>query len=83
MYDVKELRTMLQDYSEICANDNTKPTKGGLSKFLGISISTLFNVLRGEYNGGIPYGEKPSYTRCISNSGFTLIRSFFGLNEDA
>jgi len=73
MYSTSKLNEIIDDYMNVC---KCKPTKKGLAIALGISSTTIFNVIRGYYNH-IPYGMQPSPTRIIDNSDFGIIRSLF------
>jgi len=73
MYDHENLVNVIDDYMEICQG---KPTKKGLSRALGISETTVFNVLNGRFNG-FTYTPKPHINRAIDNADFGLVRSLF------
>lgn len=73
MYDHEQLTNKIDDYMESCQG---KPTKRGLSSWLGISDTTVYNVLNGRFNGFI-YTRKPHINRAIDNPDFGLIRSIF------
>lgn len=77
MIETKELKTLLKDYEKSCTKDNISPTKADLAVFLGISVQTIRNAIKGCYNG-IYYGLKPSCTRIFDNPCFDLLRDFFG-----
>lgn len=73
MYSTDKLNEIIDDYLNMC---KCRPTKKGLSLALGTSNTTIFNVIRGAYNG-TPYGKEPHYNRVIDNKDFELIRDVF------
>lgn len=73
MYSTDKLNEIIDDYLNICRGH---PTKRGLSIALGTSITTVYNVIRGDYNH-VPYGLQPSPTRVIDNCDFEIVRSVF------
>lgn len=73
MYSTDKLNEIIDDYMNVC---KCKPTKKGLAIALGISSTTIFNVIRGYYNN-IPYGVQPGPTRIIDNTDFEIIRGLF------
>lgn len=74
MYDTEVLTEIVDDYLILSRGH---PTKIGLAKRLGASTTTIYNVIRGAYNG-TPYGKEPHYNRIVDNKDFCLIREVFG-----
>lgn len=64
-------------YTLDCMKQKTKPTIKGLASALNTTPSTIFNILRGSYNQGHEYSNKPSPNRLVSNNDFELIRELF------
>lgn len=77
MIEQMELQDKVGEYVEVCRRSHREPTRKGLGEYLGISGTTIANVVRGYFNGGRKYTEKPHPTRCIDNSDFMIIRELF------
>lgn len=77
MITVRELRSILKDYEKTCTKDHISPSKFSLSKYIGVSVSTVYRAIRGMYNG-IRYSNKPCNRRCFDNGCFDVLREFFG-----
>jgi len=64
-------------YACQCEKDHVQPSVKGLAECLEVSPCTLFNVIRGTYNNGVEYSNKPSHNRKINNKDFELVRELF------
>lgn len=73
MYDAERLAELIDDYMYECEG---RATKRGLAQKLCISTGTVYNVLKGTYNG-YAYGKVPHCNRAIDNADFCLVRSVF------
>jgi len=80
MIDTKTLETEIQGYNETCRRTNHRPTYKGLATLIGISDTTISNVIHGHFNGN-EYTNTPHKTRCIKNADFEIIRSIFTKEE--
>ncbi|SEM67511.1 hypothetical protein SAMN04487770_1635 [Butyrivibrio sp. ob235] len=80
MIEVKELRHLLKDYEKTCNKSHIRPTKADLADFIGVSVQTIRNGIRGMYNG-VYYGLKPCCTRVFSNGCFDILRDYFGEDD--
>lgn len=77
MIDTTTLQIKVDGYRESCRTSHHKPTYKGISIILGISDSTVANVVHGYFNGK-EYTATPHATRCIDNGDFDLIKGLFG-----
>ena len=77
MIDTATLQCKVNGYWQRCMENHSKPTHAGIGAILGISRPTVSNVVRGTYNNGRKYTERPSATRCISNADFEILQGLF------
>ena len=76
MIDSATLQIQTHGYLEQCRTSKHKPSYHGIAIVLGISGSTIANVVHGHFNGH-EYTNKPHATRCIDNSDFDVIKGLF------
>ncbi len=76
MINTELLELKIKMYMLECHNMSSRPTYKGIGKILGISESTISNVVHGFFNGH-PYTSKPHVNRCINNQDFKIIRNIF------
>ena len=76
MIDTTTLMTKVNQYMERCNLTKHKPTYNGIGIVLGISGTTIANVVNGHFNGK-EYTNTPHITRCVDNNDFDLIRALF------
>lgn len=72
--ELVNLKTKL--YWIFCLKKDKKPTYRGLAHALGVSESTISNVVHGFFNGH-KYTNTPHIRRCIDNSNFEIIKHIF------
>lgn len=65
----------IQAYFNKCELDQSRPTKQGLAKYLGISNKTLEHVNTGYYRTGKPYTPTPHTTRVFDNADFEIVQT--------
>lgn len=76
LIDAEELNTTLDSYLAWCKLNHKAPQKKRFANILGVSVGTINNVVKGEFNGH-KYTNKPHITRCISNDNFDYIQHTF------
>lgn len=76
MIGTEELQKQVHDYQSRCRDRHEKPTYKGLAFVLGVSASTIRNVVDGTFNGH-RYTEHPHSTRCVCNDDFGTVRALF------
>lgn len=76
MVDSEILQNVTNGYRERCKRTNHRPTYKGLALMIGISDTTISNVVHGLFNGH-EYTDKPHATRCIDNNDFEVIQGLF------
>lgn len=77
MIDTTTLLLKVNGYKKRCMRAKRQPTYKGVGSLLGISGSTVSNVVNGEFNGR-RYTDKPHVSRCIDNKDFETIKALFG-----
>lgn len=80
MIDTITLQVQVDGYKERCKHACCRPTYQGVGKVLGISSSTISNVIHGRYNGH-EYTDTPHATRCIDNDDFEVVKALFSESE--
>ena len=78
MYE-KEIKSILSDYRKTCIREHVKPSRRSFASFIGVSVGTIYNAIKGMYNG-VYYSLKPCCTRCFDNKCFEILRDFFSEN---
>ena len=76
MIDTDLVNSKTQVYWTFCIQTDKRPTYKGLAEILGVSESTICNVVHVFFNGH-PYTDKPHVMRCIDNSNFETIKQIF------
>lgn len=79
MINANEMKSVLSDYKRTCTKEHVKPSRRTFASFIGVSVQTIHNAIKGMYNG-IYYSLKPCCTRCFDNKSFEVLRDFFSEN---
>ena len=73
MIETDVLHSLVGVYLSYCMDGQQKPTQKGIAACLGVSQSTISNVVRNSFNGHT-YTDRPQINRCINNNDFEFIK---------